>query len=103
MAKDRGGGGKEEGGRLISLTGLTQGDQRWIETHITHTSSHDTGDQWRCLSTNTPCCLCTSYTPLLLPCSSICLLGEKTTKASLAEYMLNTSAPGFVCVIDSAL
>lgn len=83
-------------GGLISLTGLTQGDQRWIETHITHTSSHDTGDQWRCLS-NSHALL--SVYILHTPAAAVqlnLLTGKETTKASLTEYMLNTLAPGFV-------
>lgn len=40
MARE--GVGVEGVGWLISLTGLTQGDQLWIETHITHTHHHTT-------------------------------------------------------------
>ena len=43
------------------------------------------------------------HTPAAAAVQLNLLTGKKTTKASLTEYMLNTLAPGFVCVIDSAL
>lgn len=84
-------------GWLISLTGLTQGDQLWIETHITHT--HIITQHGR--SVEVPLNSHTLLSVYILPTPAAAvqlnlLTGRKTTKAPLAEYMLNTPCV-FVC------
>jgi len=87
---------EREGGRLISLTGLTQGDQRWIETHITHT--HTITRHRRSVEVPLHSHTLLSVYIFNSPAAAMqlnLLTGRKTTKASLTDYMLNTHT---VCV-----
>lgn len=91
------------GGCSYHWRGLTQGDQHWIETHITHTHHHTTQEisggasplkhPAVCVHLTHPCC-CYCY------CSSICLLGRKQQRPSLSLWVHAKHSWACVCVCD---